>query len=484
LGDHGTRLSVCMIVRDESESLPSSIGSVKKIADEVIVVDTGSTDDSVEVAKSLGARVVSHVWRDDFADARNVSIREARGDWILCLDADETVPQESEDKILAAISGDADAYFVRIESRVDSSAGRTFVNFFPRLFRNIDGVGFEGRVHEQVHQSFERIHADVRVSDIALNHSGYALSETERRGKAGRNADLLRKEVETRPGDALAWFHLGEAYSMMDDYDRAASCYKTALKAGTLPPVVGGVVLQNLGGAQIKLKRYSDAAAILKRALEADPNLLTVHLVLASALFGMKKFDKAEREILTYITRSQGIRKTRGMRLCHEPDTPIALVLLARCRLAKGDTENAKKALSDALGIDDSARDAHLLLGRIAFEELSFGQAAAHYEKALGSDPGRENVYFELARAYVACGSTDKAITTLEEAIEAGIGGIDLIKCLGVLRIKKRDFDGAIEVYRQVLAREPHDQEAAARLAGLYHTIGKDDLARQYLNIH
>jgi tetratricopeptide (TPR) repeat protein len=270
----------------------------------------------------------------------------------------------------------------------------------------------------------------------------------------------------------------------MDDYDRAASCYKTALKAGTLPPVVGGVVLQNLGGAQIKLKRYSDAAAILKRALEADPNLLTVHLVLASALFGMKKFDKAEREILTYITRSQGIRKTRGMRLCHEPDTPIALVLLARCRLAKGDTENAKKALSDALGIDDSARDAHLLLGRIAFEELSFGQAAAHYEKALGSDPGRENVYFELARAYVACGSTDKAITTLEEAIEAGIGGIDLIKCLGVLRIKKRDFDGAIEVYRQVLAREPHDQEAAARLAGLYHTIGKDDLAKQYLNIH
>jgi tetratricopeptide (TPR) repeat protein len=482
LENHGQSLSVCMIVRNESRNLPESIGSVKKIADEVIVVDTGSTDDSPEVARSLGARVVSREWHDDFAEARNASISEAKGDWILCLDADETVPADSADMILAAMSGDADAYFVKIESRVDSTAGRTFVNFFPRLFRNMEGVGFQGRVHEQIYPALERIGATVRPSEIVLKHKGYALSDTGRREKAERNARLLRKEVERAPDDALAWFHLGEAYAMMSDYDRAVDCYETAIKAGGLPQVARGVVLQNLGSARVKLKRYEDAVAVLKRALEADPNLLTAHLVLASALYGMKKFDRAETELLTYLTRCQRLGKARGMMLSHEPDVPTALVLLARCRLARGDIENATTALNDAASMDESAYGAHLLLGRIASEQLKFGQAAVHYERAVKCEPGRGDLYFELARALVACGSTDKAIAKLEEAIDAGIGDAGLMKCLGVLRIKKRDLEGAVEAYRRALTLEPGDEESNARLAGLYHLLGKDDLAREYVN--
>jgi glycosyltransferase involved in cell wall biosynthesis len=188
-------LSVCIIAKNEAERLPTAVASVKRIADEVVVVDTGSGDDTVAVAQSLGARVISHPWRDDFSDARNASIDAAEGAWILYLDADEYVPPESEARILRAVEGKADAYFVRIESPVDSTAGRLFVHFFPRLFKKLPGVRFEGRVHEQIFPALERAGARVESSDIVIKHTGYATSRDQIRAKARRNADLLSADL-------------------------------------------------------------------------------------------------------------------------------------------------------------------------------------------------------------------------------------------------------------------------------------------------
>ena len=156
-------LAVCMIARNEGTRLPIAIASIRNIADQVIVVDTGSTDDTIEQARSLGAQVVEYTWQDDFADARNRSLAEADSDWILCLDADERLTPESESKLLQALSGKAGAYMVRIESRVDSTAGKIFVNFFPRLFRNVQGARFEGKVHEQVTPSLERLGVSIEM---------------------------------------------------------------------------------------------------------------------------------------------------------------------------------------------------------------------------------------------------------------------------------------------------------------------------------
>jgi glycosyltransferase involved in cell wall biosynthesis len=477
------KLSVCMIVRNEREKLPQAIESVKRIADEIVVVDTGSTDDSVSVAESLGARVLRCEWQDDFSQVRNTSIDAARGDWILCLDADEIVLPESEGRITDAIVGGADAYYVRIESRVKSRAGKVFVNFVPRLFRKLEGVLFEGRVHEQIYPSLKRAGAKVEVSDIVLKHAGYTLSEHDLAEKAERNAKLLKKDLEVNPGDALTLFHLGEAYSMVDDYEHAAEYYRMALKAGELPREIFCVVLQNLGSALVKLGSYEDALVMLRRALEVDAGLLSAHLVMASGLYGMRKFARAEKEIMTYISRSQDTGRTRRLRLGHEPDIPAALVLLARCRLARKNIDGAKKALKGSLGMDEASGDAHRLMGMIAFEEMKFGQAAVHYEEAVKASPAEDKLYFELARAYVACGSTDKAAATIDRAVKMGIASAGLLRCLGVVRIKKKDFDGAIEAYQDALGLDPGDEESRRRLAGLYHMRGQDKIARDYLKI-
>jgi tetratricopeptide (TPR) repeat protein len=478
------RISVCMIVKDESERLPGALESVKGLAEEIIVVDTGSIDDSIEVARSFGARVIEIPWHDDFAEARNVSLDAASGEWVLCLDADETLPPQSTEKIIKALSGRADAYFVRIESRVDSKAGKIFVNFFPRLFKNLDGVCFEGRVHEQIYPSLERLAARVDVSDIVIKHAGYALSAAALREKAARNADILTREIEADPNQPLVLFHLGEAYSMMEDHAAAADHYRAALKAGKLPHVVLSVVLQNLGSALVRLGQYRKARAVIGRALETDPGLLTAHLVLASAFFGLGKFDRAEREISGYIERATQSSKIPRLTLGHEPNIPGALVLLAKCKLARGAVEETKDLLKQVTIMDGSCCEAHLSLARIAFEELRFGQAATHYEEALKCSSERGPVYFELARSYVACGSNDKAIATVEAALTAGCGSSELLRCLGILKIKKRDFEGAIEAYRAALELDPADSESKRKLAGLYHTIGKTEVAKHYLSIH
>lgn len=474
-------LAVCMIARNESKRLPTAIESVRKVADQVIVVDTGSTDNTVECARSLGARVAEYPWKDDFADARNRSLAEAECDWILCLDADECLTPESESALLKALTGTAGAYMVRIESRVDSTAGKVFVNFFPRLFRNLDGVRFEGKVHEQVTPSLERLGAAIEISEIVIKHTGYALSDSGIKAKAQRNAALLLKQVEERPRDALTLFHLGEAYSMLEHYEDAVEAYDRALAAGKLDNVVRGALLQNKGAALVKLKEYEKAIMSLRKAREVDPGLLTTHLVLASALYGMKKFERAEQEVISYISICRETQRVKRVTLGHDPDIPNALFILARCRLARGHVSEARKALEDALRMDESRGDAHVLLGRIAFEELKFGQAASHFEEAVTTYPDEERLRFDLARAYVACGSNDKAIRTLDDAIQSGMEGSDLLRCLGVLKIKKKDFTGAIEAYRRALDIDPGDTASRKKLAGLYHAMGDSNAAREIL---
>jgi glycosyltransferase involved in cell wall biosynthesis len=495
-------LTVCMIARNESKRLPAAIRSVGKIADQVVVVDTGSTDDTVELARSLGAEVIGHAWKDDFADARNRSLKEARSDWVLCLDADEYVTPEGQEALVAAMTGGADAYMVRIESRVDSTAGKVFVNFFPRLFRNVKGIGFEGKVHEQVTPSLERLGLSIRISDIVIKHSGYALSPSGLKAKAERNAALLLKELEDHPGDPLALFHLGEAYSMLEHHADAVASYDRALAAGKVDATVRAALLQNKGTALVRLKAYDKAVVSLRRAREVDPGLLTVHLVMASALYGMKKYERAEQEVLSYISRCREIERVRRVTLGHDPDVSNALVMLAKCRLALCRLDEARAALEDAVRMGESGAqakapepgserrtlgtdaigDARVLLGRIAFEGMKFGQAAKHFEQAVNIYPNEAKLRFELARAYLACGSNGEAVRTLENAVEYGLEQTDLLRCLGLMKIKQKDFAGAIETYRRILDAEPSDADSRKKLAGLYHAAGDSRLAREVLS--
>jgi glycosyltransferase involved in cell wall biosynthesis len=201
-----------MIVRDEQESLPGCLASVAELAPEIVIVDTGSSDRTREVAAGLGARVIDFPWCDDFAAARSEGLRHATGDWILWLDADERLDDANRARLqalLGALPEGRAAY--SMQQRSAGPAGPATLVDQVRLFRRDPAVRWEYRVHEQLLPSLRRAGYAVHSTDIVIEHTGYQDAAVRRR-KLRRNLRLLHLDQRERPDDAFVLFNLGWAY--------------------------------------------------------------------------------------------------------------------------------------------------------------------------------------------------------------------------------------------------------------------------------
>jgi len=212
-------LSLCMIVRDEAELLPGCLDSVAGLADELIVVDTGSTDDTAAIAAARGATVVHHRWTDDFAAARNVALDAATGAWILLLDADERLARGAAEAVRDALRrDDLDCGLLRLHDAATLDAGEAEVidgrarlgpaTVLPRLFRRVGDLRWQGRVHEQVdHWLTERIDRMALVpADIV--HLGAVPALRVARAKSARNLSLLRARAAEEPDNPHVFAYL------------------------------------------------------------------------------------------------------------------------------------------------------------------------------------------------------------------------------------------------------------------------------------
>jgi glycosyltransferase involved in cell wall biosynthesis len=225
------RVSLCIIVKDEAERLPRCLGSVAELVDEVVVVDTGSADDTRAVADRLGARGVEFAWVDDFSAARNESIRQATGEWIFWLDGDEWLDEDNRGKLRALFAGLTDekaAYVMRQFSEAADGSGSAMAVDQVRLFRRDPAVRWEYRVHEQVLLSLRRAGHDVRWTDVRISHSGYQDAGASG-AKLERNLRLLRLEQAERPGDPVTLYHLGLALGQQGKMEEALALLRESL---------------------------------------------------------------------------------------------------------------------------------------------------------------------------------------------------------------------------------------------------------------
>ncbi|RYG25551.1 glycosyltransferase [bacterium] len=203
------RLSVCLIVLNEASRLREALDSVREVADEIVVVDTGSTDGTPEFAASLGAQVYSFEWVDDFAAARNFAFAQARGEWILSIDADERLEDPSS---LPPLEGDA--FRVRI---VDDGVE----SWRTRLFRRAAAPPMVGRIHELFDPPLA-----AQDSAVRLVHSGYSGGPSEEKHR--RNLPLLEAELRERPERMDIRVELARTLAAVGDA-RAASAMDEAL---------------------------------------------------------------------------------------------------------------------------------------------------------------------------------------------------------------------------------------------------------------
>jgi glycosyltransferase involved in cell wall biosynthesis/predicted O-methyltransferase YrrM len=217
------KVSLTMIVRDEEANLPACLASAAGLFDEIIVVDTGSTDRTAEIARSFGARVFDFIWVDDFAAARNAALARATGDYAFWLDADDRIEPAQRDRLRALFDGlrtDDAAYVVRCSCDADPRGGGATVVDHVRLFPVREGVRWTYRVHEQILPALRRDGVAVRWTDAVVRHVGYN-DPALRNRKLGRDRAILESELADRPDDPFVLFNLG-AIALEADDPRAA----------------------------------------------------------------------------------------------------------------------------------------------------------------------------------------------------------------------------------------------------------------------
>lgn len=251
-------LSQCMIVKNEEANIEKALSWGKEIACEQIVVDTGSTDRTVELAKAMGAKVFSFEWIDDFAAAKNFAISKASGDWVAFLDADEVFVQGDEKKLVQLLSElenreaidrqnngkdkniksknitsnmQTDAVWVSILDLNDEGEVTGSLTA-PRIFRNCSGLGYFGRIHEYLKWSDGRPLKTFDASEqIFVLHTGYQEAVKKKKQASGRNERLIRLELQERPNDYHMMGYLGDDYFSREQKEDAVEWYQKAIDA-------------------------------------------------------------------------------------------------------------------------------------------------------------------------------------------------------------------------------------------------------------
>lgn len=204
-------LSLCMIARDEAACIASCLDSVRHLVREMIVVDTGSTDGTAEVAARCGARVLAFPWGDDFAAARNYALARATGDWILVLDADEVLEPVSAGELAGLLHAPGvEGYFVTIRNYLGQGE-EAYEDRAVRLFRNRPQYRFEGAIHEQIGGTIRRHNGGggLALSPLVIRHFGYLDDHLRTKGKYRRNVRILERALAEKPDDPFLLFCLG-----------------------------------------------------------------------------------------------------------------------------------------------------------------------------------------------------------------------------------------------------------------------------------
>ncbi|GIP60216.1 glycosyltransferase [Paenibacillus sp. FSL W8-0186] len=258
-------ISLCMIVKNEERCIQRCLDSVASVVDEIIIVDTGSTDKTLELLNKYDAKIFHYQWDNNFANARNYAIEQATSDYILQLDADEWI-EDPLNQLKQHLTNEI--YYIPI--RNDLGGGLAEIHKFPRLFVRIPELMYHGAIHEQIDIQSNWHRSSQILSEMIIHHDGYLTKVVNQQGKLERNLQILLKEVDENPS-AFNYYNLGQQYFISGEYTKALEAYKKSYSYGdnytfTIKLLLG--LIQSL----IMLKQYKDALSIANDAFKLYSN--------------------------------------------------------------------------------------------------------------------------------------------------------------------------------------------------------------------
>ena len=298
-----------MITKNEEAFLEQCLNSVKDIVDEIIIVDTGSTDKTKEIAKKFNAKVIDFKWVDDFSAARNESIRHATKDWVLVLDADEVIEKKDLIKIKDAIKNAQDFVGFSLEQRsyinnffegaVKNDSDFELIKDYPfyishflvRLFKNGLGIYFKHKVHELVEDSINEKKLKYRKIKVILHHFGSLKDENLISDKTGQYSKIILKQLEEEPESARYNYQAARMYLGRNDFSNALKYFE---KTSKINPDYK-LVFSEIAKIYLQMNDKNRAVEYFKKSIKNNQNNPSPANNLAVVYMSMGKFENAKK---------------------------------------------------------------------------------------------------------------------------------------------------------------------------------------------
>jgi glycosyltransferase involved in cell wall biosynthesis len=340
----GTKLSLALIARNEARCLARCLGSVRDIVQEMVVVDTGSTDDTLRIAREFNAKVVNFAWIDDFSAARNCALQQATGDWVLVLDADEYASEALAREIAGFIRGRPAVGRLKVVSEFrrnnQTLRSQTFISrLFPR------GARFEGCIHEQLVSALPRVNLHGE-----LWHDGYLEA-----GKSDRNVKMLEHELERSPENAYYLFQLALEYSSLNQAEKAFHCLQRAYPLLRPEDSFAPNSVVDYLYAAMELKQFEAGLGVIERSGRLLEDFPDFHLVCGLFYMNLVRSNSAKyisclSKIEQSFKRCLALGETEKYKSVQGTGTFLAQYNLGTLYHVFGDAAGARRCFESAAG--------------------------------------------------------------------------------------------------------------------------------------
>ena len=465
-----------MIVRDNEGTIAECLQSISPWVDEMIVVDTGSTDATPEIAKSLGAKVYFFEWIDDFSAARNESLKYATGKWIFWMDSDDAISAKCGEMLrkLADARHDENVLGFVIQVFCPCEDEYTVVDHV-KLIRNRDDIRFEGRIHEQVLMPIRRLGGQVLRTDIHVVHSGSDQSPEAKQKKTERDLRILRKDLDERPGHPFVFFNFAMTFAENGEYANALPWIERCLGASAPHESHVAKTFAYWANCLFQLGRLEESLAACQQGrshFPDDPELLfregmVLHelkklddaITRYRAILGGKhdvSFRSTDPAIETYKCRFNLGMVYQDSGQSHEAEMQWRRILDERpryrpARRAIGNLMIQRNQIVAAeveaelmMEFPDLRLDGMLLLGRVNEKKGEFDLARDHFAKCRSEFPSEVFVLDEYCRFCIEHSEFQTAKSLLEDILKLNPNNPAALHNLGWTCLMCQDFEGAI----------------------------------------
>ena len=499
----GTRISACLIVKNEEAVLEKCLASLQGIVDEIVVVDTGSTDRTMEIARRFGAIEGYFEWIKDFSAARNHALSLATGEWALWIDADEQLDPTCLDEFEKAVCRPhIGGFSIEIVNYLDEGGTVTeFVHSPTRLFRRLPGVEFSEPIHEQITPSLINLGLPWTPLPAArIHHDGYREELVKSKDKVKRTLEMLEKAVASNPNDPFQLFNLANTQFVAKTYQQAAEtaekCIRNIAAAGAdygssafqiwataldmdgrseeavkvcelcATTAYGGIVNEYLWSiALYNLNRYDEAHAAVDRclALTWPENFVGDKAIADFRRYGHKAmiFSAQEnwKEALAWYDET----------LARQPGYPAALLGRGNALVQLNRLNDAELTYRMALSNPATRWDAERGLGIVAGARGDYAAAGRHYKSAWDANPNDLTVWESWAFALIKMGDPVTPFEMLKKyrPLDAGL----LMKWADALAGASR-LEEALSCFREAMALAPHDSNVQFSCGDLLYRLG------------